>query len=178
MPSQFFENWIYVPKVLRYFARHYKTGKVIPEKYIKSLIRARAFLGGYHNTKQLFYATYDMTLNHHFNPDSGTGTTKLYENLHNRMTGLKLIPGTAPEAAFGHLIGYAAGYYGYLWSKVYAQDVYSPFIKRGLDPFLGAKLRRIILSRGGSVDPMILLKRFLGRAPRENAFLKTLGLGR
>jgi len=177
-PSQFYENWIYLPNVLRSFARHYKTGKKIPLHIVQSLIRSRSFMGGYKNTKQLFYATYDMTLNDRYDPVTGGGTTALYEQLHNKMTGLKLIPGTAPEASFGHLIGYAAGYYGYLWSKVYAQDLFSPFLKHGLDPVLGSKFRRIILASGGSEDPMNLIRRFLGRPPRNNAFLKTIGLGR
>ena len=177
-PSQFYENWIYIPSVLRSFARHYKTGKSIPMKIVNALIRSRSFLGGYLNTKQLFYATYDMTLNDRYDPDAGTSTSLVYKKMHNRMTGLKLISGTAPEAAFGHLIGYAAGYYGYLWSKVYAQDLFSPFLKRGVDPVLGMKYRRIILANGGSVDPMILLKRFLGRTPQNRAFLKTIGLNK
>lgn len=176
MPSQFFENWIFLPDVLRSFAKHYKTGEPLPQKTVESLIRSRNFLAGYNNTKQLFYANYDMTLNDRFDPQQGT--TALYAALHRRITSLSVIPETAPEASFGHLMGYAAGYYGYLWAKVYAQDVFSPFQDRGVDPVLGAKLRKDIFSRGGSEEPLVLLERFLGRKPREDAFLKTLGLGR
>ncbi len=72
MPSQFFENWIFLPDVLRSFAKHHKTGEPLPRLTVESLIRSRNFLAGYNNTKQIFYATYDMTLNDGFVPQQGT----------------------------------------------------------------------------------------------------------
>ena len=93
-----------------------------------------------------------------------------------------LIPipeGTQPQASFGHLMGgYDAGYYGYLWSKVYAQDMFTRFEKEGLlNPETGLDYRKWILEPGGSINPLELVKGFLGREPNEEAFLKSLGLG-
>jgi thimet oligopeptidase len=85
--------------------------------------------------------------------------------------------GTHPEASFGHLMGYDAGYYGYMWSKVYAEDMASRFQEEGLlDPVTGRRYRETILERGSSRDEAELLRDFLGRAPSEEAFLKSLGL--
>jgi thimet oligopeptidase len=81
------------------------------------------------------------------------------------------------QAAFGHLMGYAAGYYGYLWANVYAQDMFSMFEKNGImDKETGLQFRDIILARGASDDELNLVKDFLKREPNQEAFLKSLGL--
>ena len=86
--------------------------------------------------------------------------------------------GTYFQAGFGHLVGYHAGYYGYLWSLVYASDMFSRFKEHGdiLDPALGAEYRNKILAPGGTMDAMDLVRDFLGREPKADAFLEHLGL--
>ncbi|MDX5444372.1 MAG: M3 family metallopeptidase, partial [Hymenobacteraceae bacterium] len=81
------------------------------------------------------------------------------------------------QAAFGHLNGYGASYYGYLWSKVYAEDMFSVFEKNGvMDAKTGARYRDIILSSGSTQEEYELVKQFLGREPNQEAFFKSLGL--
>ncbi len=85
------------------------------------------------------------------------------------------VPGDMFPASFGHLMGYAAGYYGYLWSEVFAQDMFSKFEEQGvLNKKLGMKYRRDILEKGNMEEPMDLLRRFLGREPNQKAFLKDI----
>ena len=81
-------------------------------------------------------------------------------------------------ASFGHLMGgYDAGYYGYLWSKVFADDMFTRFEKAGvLDPKTGLEYRNDILAPGREEDPDALLAKFLGRSPDEHAFLRLLGI--
>ena len=81
-------------------------------------------------------------------------------------------------AGFGHLMGgYDAGYYGYLWSEVFAADMFTRFEKEGvLNPATGRDYRNIILAKGRTEDPDKLLEEFLGRAPNEDAFLKMTGI--
>jgi thimet oligopeptidase len=84
---------------------------------------------------------------------------------------------TFPAGGFGHIIGYAAGYSGYLWSKVYAQDMFTRFRAKGLlDTKTGLRYRKWILEPGGSKEPIELIKGFLGRTPNAKAFYKTLGI--
>jgi Zn-dependent oligopeptidase len=85
--------------------------------------------------------------------------------------------GTMPQASFGHLMGgYDAGYYGYLWSEVFAQDMFTRFEKEGLlNPQTGKAYREWILEPGGEKPPMDLIKGFLNREPNSEAFLKGLG---
>ena len=85
--------------------------------------------------------------------------------------------GTFYPASFGHLFGYDAGYYGYLWAKVYGDDMFSRFESEGvLSPQVGADYRAKVLGPGGSRDPMDMLRDFLGREPNQEAFLRLLGI--
>ena len=87
------------------------------------------------------------------------------------------VRGTHFQSSFSHLIGYDAGYYGYLWSQVYAQDMYSRFESEGLlNPKTGAAYRKVILESGNMRDAIDLIRRFLGREPNAEAFYRTLGI--
>jgi thimet oligopeptidase len=93
------------------------------------------------------------------------------------VTHFPFIEGTHFQTAFGHLNGYGSSYYGYMWSKVYAEDMFSEFEKNGvLDSATGMRYRNIILAKGSSEEPMDLVKEFLGREPNNEAFMKSLGL--
>jgi metallopeptidase MepB len=74
--------------------------------------------------------------------------------------------------------GYDAGLYGYLWSEVYATDMfYTAFKKDPMSKEQGMRYRQLVLQKGASVDPMILLENFLGRKPNADAFFKELEIG-
>jgi thimet oligopeptidase len=82
-----------------------------------------------------------------------------------------------PEAAYVHLMGYDAGYYGYLWSKVMAQDMFTRFEKEGvLNPKTGMAYRHIVLEPGGLREPGELLQEFLGRPLNYDAFYRDIGI--
>jgi Zn-dependent oligopeptidase len=80
-------------------------------------------------------------------------------------------------ASVQHLVGYDAGFYGYLWAKVIGDDLFSRFEHEGiLDPSVGAAYRREILEPGGGAAASAVVERFLGRAPDEDAYLRLNGL--
>jgi thimet oligopeptidase len=92
-----------------------------------------------------------------------------------RNTPLGYVEGTLFPASFGHLMGgYAAGYYGYMWSEVMALDMLSAFRGRLMDPAVGRRYRDTILAPGGEVPPQQLVQRFLGRKPSPDAFFAEL----
>ena len=101
----------------------------------------------------------------------------LWKTLKKDITGIEEQEGTSPVASFGHIIGgYASAYYGYLWSLVYASEVFTQFQEGGLlNPEVGMKYRKMILAPGGSKDSMDSLREFLGREPNQQAFLKHHG---
>jgi len=176
-PSQMLENWVWQKESLSLFAKHYETGEVIPEELLEKMIAAKNINSGTKALQQIFYGIYDFTLNDGFDPDGNKSTTDLIKELKNEITFYPYQEGTHQQASFGHLNGYGAAYYGYKWSEVYAQDMFSVFEANGiLNPDIGLKYRRIILEKGGTVDPYELVKEFLGREPYSEAFLRSMGI--
>lgn len=176
-PSQLFENWVWNYNILTLFAKHYKTNEPLPESLYNKMYAAKNVGSGLATLQQIFYGLIDFTLHDKYDPYSNTTTTDIVKKLQNEVTLYPYLGGTNMQSAFGHLIGYAAAYYGYLWSKVYAQDMYSIFEKNGtMDKKTGKRYRDIILAKGGSEDELTMVKKFLQREPNQEAFLKSLGL--
>lgn len=174
-PSQMLERWAWDPTVLKKISKHYKTGESLPEDLIKKMIDAKNFGAGGAYLRQNFFAQYDMTLHtKQPTPDS----TKLYFDLTKKVRGLPLTKGTIPQASFGHIMGgYDAGYYGYLWSEVIAEDFFSEFQKHGIfNSTIGRKFRSEILEKGGTIEEEDMVRNFLGREVSNTPFLKSIGL--
>lgn len=175
LPSQMFENWCWDPEVLNTFARHYRTNEPLPADLLKAMIASRNVSSGVKAERQVYYGLLDLAYN--LSRDGQLDTTKIANDLMAECELFPPVPDTYVQAGFGHLTNYAAGYYGYMWSLVYAQDVFTYFKEHGLlNPEAGKRYRDLILSRGGSVDEMDMLKSFLGREPRMEPFLTYLGL--
>lgn len=174
-PSQMFENWVWDPAVLRTFTKHYKTGAPLPDDVLKGMIAARTLGSGIETQGQLFLGEMDQAF--HTAPGGEVDTTKVGLDIYEKSTLYKAVPGTMFQAAFTHLNGYQGAYYGYLWSLVFAQDMFQRFEEKGLlSPEAGQYYRSKILARGGSMDEMAMLKDYLGREPKMDAFLRRLGL--
>jgi len=106
------------------------------------MIAAKNINSGTKALQQIFYGIYDFTLNDGFDPDGNKSTTNLIKELKNEITFYPYQEGTHQQASFGHLNGYGAAYYGYKWSEVYAQDMFSVFEANGiLNPDIGLKYR-------------------------------------
>ena len=174
-PSQMLERWAWDPQVLKKISKHYKTGEALPDDLIKRMIAAKNFGAGGMYLRQDFFAQYDMSLH---TADTTPDTTKLYFELTKKIRGLPLTKGTIPQASFGHIMGgYDAGYYGYLWSEVIAEDFFGEFKKNGIfNPETGLKFRREILEKGGTLDEEKMVENFLGRPADNKPFLKSIGL--
>ncbi|MBN1780909.1 Zn-dependent oligopeptidase [bacterium] len=176
VPSQIMENWAWDYASLKMFARHYQTGEVLPEDLFNRMIAAKNVNSGNNTLQQVYYGVLDMTLHDQFDPEGTVLTTQVVKELQNDLTLFPFVEGSHFHAAFDHLTGYAAGYYGYLWALVYAQDMFSLFETAGImDKETGKRLGGVF-SKGGSVDPMVLVKDFLGREPNQKAFIRSLGL--
>jgi len=173
-PSQMLENWVWDAGVLASLSGHYQDrSKKLPKELLDKMLAAKNVNSGLVHLRQLLFGSVDQA--YHGVPPSDTTAT--YARLAKDIAMIPTSPGTHPEASFGHLMGYDAGYYGYLWSKVYAEDMFSRFKAEGvLNPVLGRRYRVEILEKGSSRDEMESLKAFLGREPAEDAFLESIGL--
>jgi len=175
-PSQMLENWMWEPAVLARVSKHYETGKPLPDSLIKRMLALKHFRDGFNGTGQAFYAGYDLALH------SGTPSVDplaLWNKLSAEMQAVPEMEGNLGPAGFGHLMsGYDAGYYGYLWSKVYAQDLYTRFAKEGpMNPSTGRAYREIVVGPAATQEPDTALQRFLGRPLSYDAFFAEMGIG-
>ncbi|MBI3288175.1 MAG: Zn-dependent oligopeptidase [Elusimicrobia bacterium] len=173
-PSQMLENWVWDADVLQSLSGHYQDrSKKLPKELLNKMLAAKNVNSGLINLRQLLFGAVDQS--YHGVPPKDT--TAAYARLMSDVSMIPMSPGTHPEASFGHLMGYDSGYYGYLWSKVYAEDMFSRFKAEGvLNPVLGKRYRAEILEPGSSRDEMDSIKAFLGREPAEDAFLDSIGL--
>ncbi|MEE9299093.1 MAG: M3 family metallopeptidase [Acidimicrobiia bacterium] len=173
-PSQIMEHWCWNADVLSRFARHHESGEPIPEDLVGQLVAARDLHIALANLRQVSFGKLDMAFH-------GPGHEKDLRAIDRETTELAQFPfheDTYYPAGFGHLFGYDAGYYGYLWSKVFGDDMFSRFEEEGvLSPDVGTDYRNKILGPGGSKDPVEMLEEFLGREPNQEAFLRFLGIG-
>jgi thimet oligopeptidase len=161
-PSQMLEEWVRDPAVLQGFARHVKTGKPIPATMVKQLRAAEEFGKGIDVRQQMFYAATSLHL--HDRDPRGLEPTPFVADLQSRYGPFAYVPGTTYYTAFGHLNGYSAAYYTYMWSLVIAKDLFSAFRAKGMfDPETATRYRRSILEPGGGKPAAELVADFLGR---------------
>jgi thimet oligopeptidase len=175
-PSQMLENWMWQPSILKKVSSHVTSGQPMPDELIGKLLARKHAASGIFWTRQAFLAVYDLSIHSLGQIDPN----RLWFDLMPQLTPLPPPPAdTLPEASFLPIMGgYDAGYYGYIWSRVYAQDMFTAFQKGGLEnPEVGLRYRREILEPGGTVEPEDLLINFLGRPARSDAFYEELGLG-
>ncbi len=167
-PSQLLEEWAWDPEVLSGFARHVETGEPIPAELVRRMRAADETAKGLHVRQQTFYAALSLEL--HRRDPAGLDTTRLAAELMEAHTPFRHVEGTWPQASFGHLEGYSALYYTYLWSLVIAKDLFTVFRREGLMSDAARRYRRAILEPGGSRPAAELVEGFLGRPHGFEAF--------
>ena len=179
-PAQILEHWAKEPAILKTFATHYQTGKVIPDELIAKLLKAAKFNQGFANTEYLAASLLDMDW-HTLTADQELQNTETFEKTSLEKIGLidEIVP-RYRSTYFSHIFasGYAAGYYSYVHSAVLDSDGFAAFKESG-DVFnqdLAQKLRTHIYEKGSTEDAMTLYKKFRGREPQIDALLKVRGL--
>jgi len=172
-PSQMFEEWAWSYDTLKRFACHHETGEVIPRSLVDNMRRADKFGLGTATVQQIFYAAISLGF-HRADPDTLDQLVEV-QRLQKRYTPFAYVPGTRFHTSFGHLVGYSAMYYTYLWSLVIAKDLLTPFQARGLmSTEVTYVYRDKVLVPGGSRDAADLVRDFLGRSYDFAAYEKYL----
>lgn len=178
-PSQMLENWVWDRASLKRLSSHYRDGQPLPDSLIDQLISSRHVNSGVAYLRQIFFGLFDMAIHSIGEAGLKEPIAELYERLRAEVTLVPQPAGVYPAATFGHMMGgYDAGYYGYLWSEVFAADMFATrFSAEGLqNPATGMAYRRSILLPGGSRDGMTSVIEFLGRKPNQKAFLESIGV--
>ena len=176
--SQIFENWIWDYDILSSFAKHYQTGEVLPKETFDKLLKAKNLSSGLTLINSLRNCMYDMHLYDKYNPKKPVSTDKLWEIIDKKLGVIHShVPGTHRQASWIHINTHPVYYYGYLWSEVYAQDMFTLFKQNGLrDTKTGVRYRELILANGDQRDIVKAVEEFLGRPSDNKAYIKSLGL--
>jgi peptidyl-dipeptidase Dcp len=171
LPSQFLENYCYEPEFLQTFAKHYKTGEILPADKIQKISESKNFMEGYQTLRQIGFGILDMA--YHSNLEK-IGDVKTFEVEETKATNLyPSNPETVMSTSFSHIFqgGYSAGYYSYKWAEVLDADAFQYFKENGIfNPEIAAKYK-VLLSSGGTKDPMELYRNFRGSEPKVESLL-------
>ncbi len=175
LPSQMLEAWIEEPDILSMISSHYKTQEKMPAEMVAKIQEARKTASGQFVGNQCFLSQFSLEC---FLSGEHKDTSALLMQLQEKMDLYYIAdPQAHFQASFGHLDEYGARYYGYLWSRVFALDVFSQIKQEGLlNPAAGARYVKEILGKGGSEDPYQMLRSYLGREPSQEPFLKAYGI--
>jgi thimet oligopeptidase len=169
-PSQMYEAWARDPAALKLWNEVCPSCAPVDPKLVERMNAARNFGRGMLYARQWLYAAYDMALHGPVPQDP----QKLWEKMEGA-TALGHVKGTEFPGAFGHIVGgYAAGYYGYMWSEVLALDMRSAFGNNLMDPTVGMRFRKTVLENGSQVPEATLVEQFLGRKPNADAFFREI----
>lgn len=180
MPSQFNEHWAYDPKVFANYAVHYKTGAPMPPALADKVKRAARFNQGYPLGELIAAAELDMQW-HALPASAPKQDAEAFEAAALAKTGLDIahVPPRYRSAYFDHIWsgGYAAGYYGYLWTQMLENDAYDWVMAHGgMTRANGDRFRDLILSRGHSQDYGTMFRAFYGKDPDVGPMLRNRGL--
>jgi oligopeptidase A len=179
LPSQFMENFCWEWEVLQDMTGHVETGAALPRALFEKMLAAKNFHNGLQFVRQLEFALFDMHLHHDFEPGGAQTPLQLLEAVRDRVAVVIPPPYNRFPNSFSHIFagGYAAGYYSYKWAEVLSADAYSLFEEQGvLNPEVGERFWREILSVGGSRPALESFVAFRGREPSIEALLKHSGM--
>lgn len=180
LPSQIMENWACHPEFIKTWAKHYKTGEVIPDSLVAKIVASSKFNQGF-ITMELIAATI-LDLDWHSIKDTNKRNAAEFEK--ESMKKLGLIPQILPRYSswyFNHIwgsdFGYSAGYYGYTWSAVLDADAFAAFVETGdiCNKELATKFKDNVLSKGASYDSDLLYRQFRGKDATPAAFFARKG---
>jgi peptidyl-dipeptidase Dcp len=179
-PSQFNEHWALDPKVLKNYARHYKTGELIPQSLVDKMKKANTFNSGYALSEAIAASLLDIQW-HSISADNTIEDEDAFEKKALDASGLDIehVPPRYRSTYFLHIWsnGYAAGYYAYQWTKMLEEDAFAWFEENGgMTRANGQRFRDMILSRGNTEDYNVIFKKFRGHDPDIKALQKGLGL--
>lgn len=176
-PSQFLENFVYEPKVLQLFAKHYQTKEPIPNSYIETMVKAKNFMSAMGVVRQLEFAKFDMLV--HKEKPTEERVQEILNQVRNEIA--VVLPPTYNkfQNSFTHIFagGYAAGYYSYKWAELLSANAFYSFVDKGVfDLEHAAHFRKTVLEKGGSANAMNLFRDFYGKDPDIEALLRLNGI--
>ena len=169
VPSQLMEQWLYDPAVLQRIGKHYETGEPIPMELIQKRKLSENFGKATSVRRQLFFSRFSLDI-HTKNPVD-INFSQIWSSLANELSPVSYTKELLPWNTFGHLTGYSAEYYCYMWSLALVYDAMTQFDKNNMmDSAPAKRFRDLALKQGGVRDAVDMLEDFLGRKHSFTAF--------
>ena len=171
------ENWAREPAVIKTFAKHYKTGEIIPDDLLEKFSAAGKFNEGFATTEYIAAAHLDMA--YHTNKQEIKDIDKFEDDTLHELGLIPEIEARYRSTYFGHIFagGYSSGYYSYMWTEVLEADAFEAFKEKGLfHKETANKLKKYVYSSGNTDDLMTQYVRFRGKEPEIEPLLKKRGL--
>ncbi len=173
-PSQMLENWVWNYDTLKRFAVNAK-GESIPADLVARMNRSRYFAEAFGDRRQLGLSNVSLSL---YSGPPPADLSAAIAAAQDKYSLIPTVPGTHTESSFGHLNGYSAFYYTYMWSKAISTDLYTAFEKNGLrDVATATRYRQQVLAQGGAKPAATLIASFLGRPMSVDAYRARLAKG-
>lgn len=176
-PSQFLENFAYEPKVLKMFAKHYKTGEIIPDEMIQKLVRSKNFMSASGMLRQLEFSIFDLKL--HTKDYKGDEVQDLLDSIREETALIKTPSYNKFQNGFAHIFagGYAAGYYSYKWAEVLSADAFFKVVDEGIfDSSTAKNYLDVVLDGGGAKSMSEYFNELMGRDPDTDSLLRLNGI--
>jgi len=179
LPSQFFENYAWLPETLPWISAHYETDEPLPVEKLATLKSSRGFHAGLSMVRQLEFALFDFRIHAEYDPANGARVARTIAEVRDEVAVVPVPAYNRFANTFSHVFGggYAAGYYSYKWAEVLAADAFSAFEERGVFSHEPAqRFRECILASGGSRDALEAFTEFRGRKPMLEPLLRQSGI--
>ena len=179
LPSQFMENYCWQKEALKLFARHYKTGDILPDELFDKMTAARNFQSALQMLRQIEFSLFDIKLHQSQNLKKASEIQEILDQVRNEVSVVKTSSNNKFQNGFSHIFagGYAAGYYSYKWAEVLSADAFSAFEDEGIfNKDTGQRFLNCILEKGGSRPAIESFQCFRGRDPEIEALLHHSGI--
>ncbi len=180
LPSQVNEHWVFEPEMLKEYAKHYKTGEVMPEELVTRLTESGKYGQGFITVEFLAASLLDMDFHTLKEVPADLDVVAFERETLAKRGLLSQIPPRYRTTYFNHSMGggYTAGYYSYLWSEVLDADAFDAYVETGniFNTEVADKFRKYILTPGGIEDAMQMYVNFRSKKPGIDALLKNRGL--
>ncbi|KAL1970090.1 hypothetical protein VTN77DRAFT_6495 [Rasamsonia byssochlamydoides] len=180
LPSVLMESFATAPEVLSLYARHWETNEPLSESMMRSMEQDRSahalIYGAVEDEAQILMALVDQAY-HTLPTDSPTiDSTEIYHRVFSQYSSLPDPPDTQPRTSwqgfFGHLFGYGATYYSYIFDRAIANKIWQDVFKAGksaIDREAGERYKNEVLRWGGGRNGWRCVAGVLGSSNPSNA---------
>ena len=180
LPSQINEHWCFAPEVLKVYAKHYKTGEIMPQALVEKMERSQKYGQGFATVEYVAASLLDMDWHVLKSVPDDLDVEDFERQTLVKRGLLSQIPPRYRTTYFNHTMGggYTAGYYSYMWAEVLEADGFEAFKETGdiFNQDVANRFRTYVLTPGGINDAMDMYVNFRGKKPDTKPLLRNRGL--